>query len=288
MKKRVLCTGITSSHLWPAFCELQKRDDIELFGIKPPKAKDPSGPRIFSASFSHPEAIKLIFHDVQPTHVLHAAGICDLDASESNPDWTHQINVIGTRLIRGLSENIYFMYCSADLVFSGVNPPENGYAEDSQPNPVSIVGKTMAMAEKEVSIHKNFSILRVGLPMGDSVQGYKGPIDWIENRFKRGLPVTLFYDEYRSAIHTDEIGKMITELFLKEVQGIFHVGGPEPVSLYQMGQVISEYSPAYDKNLLKGRFTREEKNGPPRVINIHMDSSKTYQTLGWKARKWPD
>lgn len=274
--------------MWPTYCELRKRDDIDLFTIKPPKAKDPSGPGIFAASFSNAEEIKHIYDTVKPTHVLHGAGICDLDASESRPEWTHLINVIGTRLISQLAKDAYFMYCSADLVFSGVNHPANGYAEDSQPDPVSVVGKTLALAEKEVMQHNNSAILRVGLPMGDSVQGYKGPIDWIENRFKRNLPVTLFYDEFRSAIHTDDIGKMIAELFMREVRGIYHVGGPEPVSLYQMGQVISEYSPAYDKNLLKGRYTREEVGGPPRVINVHMDSSKTYQTLGWKARKWPD
>ncbi|MGL1901760.1 MAG: sugar nucleotide-binding protein [Fibrobacterales bacterium] len=286
--KRILCTGITAIHTWPAFCALLENESHEVFGIKPPKAKVPSGPNIFSASLNNPEDYKKIFEEVQPTHVLHAAGVCDLDGCEADPARAHRINVDGAALIRELSHNAYLMYCSADLVFSGVTPPQEGYAESHVPDPVSVVGKTYLLAEKEIEKHPRSAIVRMGLPMGPSIQGSKAAVDWIEGRFKKNRTVTLFYDEYRSAIHTDDVGEIITQLFNKEVTGLYHAGGPRPVSLYEMGDVISQYCETYDKSLLKGRYTHEEKNGPPRVKNVHMDSSRVYSLLGWTPKLWPE
>ncbi len=287
IKYRILCTGITAIHAWPVFSLLSQRDDVEVYGIKPPKAKQPKGPNIYSASLSNPEAYREIFREVNPTHVFHAAGVCDLDGCEADPDRAHRINVAGASLIRELSSDAYLMYCSADLVFSGVNPPEEGYAEHNTPDPVSVVGKTYLLAEKEIERHENSAIVRVGLPMGASIQGNKAAVDWIEGRFKKNLTVTLFYDEFRSAIHTEDIGNILTELFLSEVNGLFHAGGLKPVSLYEMGEAISSFNTEYDTSLLIGRYTHEEKNGPPRVKNVHMNSKKAYTTLGWTPKPWP-
>jgi dTDP-4-dehydrorhamnose reductase len=285
--KRILCTGITAIHAWPAFCKLLEEESNEIYGIKPPKAKAPSGPNIYAASLGDPDAYRKIFKEVQPTHVLHAAGVCDLDGCEADPARAHRINVEGARLIRELSANAYLLYCSADLVFSGVQPPAGGYTESHVPDPVSVVGKTYLLAEHEISQHPRAAIVRMGLPMGPSIQGSKAAVDWIEGRFKKSLQVTLFYDEFRSAIHTDDVGNIITQLFNREVTGLFHAGGPKAVSLYEMGDVISAYNDNYDKSLLRGRYTHEEQNGPPRVKNVHMDSSVVYSLLGWTPKLWP-
>ncbi len=35
-------------------------------------------------------------------------------------------------------------------------------------------------------------ILRISLPMGISFNGHAGAIDWIQSRFKKGKPATLY------------------------------------------------------------------------------------------------
>ena len=282
---RVLCTGITSTHAWPAFCELAKHEHIELFGIKPPKAKLPVGDNIFSVCITDVEKVTEIVNKIKPTHVLHAAGVCDLDACEADPERAEKINVQGTRLLSSLTQDAYFMYCSADLVFSGINPPPGGYKEHHEPDPVSVVGRTLFAAEKEARKHPKWAIIRIGLPMGPSVQGKKGAVDWIESRFKKGKPVTLFFDEFRSATPTDDMGKMIVELFMHEVTGYYHVAGPSTVSLYEMGKTILNYD-RYDHSLLTGIYIEEEKDGPPRIYNVALNAEKAINKLGWKPKRW--
>ncbi len=282
---RVLCTGITSTHAWPAFCELAKLKHIELFGIRPPKAKLPVGENIFDVCITDKEQITEIVEKINPTHVLHAAGVCDLDGCEGDPVRAERINVQGTKLLSSLTQDAYFMYCSADLVFSGVNPPPGGYEEHHEPDPVSVVGRTLLAAEMEVQKHPKWAIVRIGLPMGPSIQGKKGAVDWIESRFKKGRPVTLFFDEFRSATRTDDIGKMICELFMHEVTGYYNVAGPSTVSLYDMGKIILKYD-SYDHSLLTGIYIKEEKNGPPRVYDVSLNAEKTISKLGWKPKPW--
>ena len=121
--------------------------------------------------------------------------------------------------------------------------------------------------------------------MGPSIQGKKGAVDWIEGRFKKNKPATLFFDEFRSATPTDDMGKMICELFLHEVTGYYHVAGPSTVSLYEMGKIILEYD-NYDHSLLTGIYIEEEKNGPPRIYDVSLNSDKAYDKLGWKPKPW--
>lgn len=287
MKKRILCIGITSSHAWPVYSQLCEREDIELYGIRPARAKKPVGARVYPIGMDDYEGMRQKIQEINPTHIMHAGGVCDLDRFEADPDSAYAINVGGTRNICEAALDAYILYCSADLIFSGINPPAEGYHTESVPDPVSIIGKTIAGAELEMRKHPHAGIVRVALPMGASVQGYKGAVDFIESRFKKKLPVTLFHNEWRSAIHTDELGRIIIELLFREETGVYHAGGPEPVSLYRMGEVILGWGD-YDPLLLKGMHIHEEVDGPPRVHNVHMDSRPTYDMLGWKARPWPD
>ena len=78
---------------------------------------------------------------------------------------------------------------------------------------------------------------------------------------------------------------MICELFMHEVTGFYHVGGPSTVSLYEMGKVILQYD-NYDASLLTGIFIEEEKNGPPRVYNVSLNAEKACKKLGWKPKSW--
>jgi dTDP-4-dehydrorhamnose reductase len=284
---RVLITGITSIHGWPMYQKLKSLlGPDELFGIRPPQMKIPAGENVRSVCMTDCEALVKIRDEFRPTHVLHAAGVCDLDICEARPQYAHDINVTGAaNIVSVFAPECYIMYLSADLVFSGHLPPAGGYGETDPPDPVSVVGKTYLLAEREMAAARRRSIVRIGLPMGDSIQGEKGAVDFIEGRLRRGLPMSLFHDEYRSCIECGELADIVVELFFREAEGLFHVGGPRPVSLYEIGERILRRG-NYKKDALKRWSRADDVNGPPRIGNVHLNSGKVEGLLGRKIGEW--
>jgi dTDP-4-dehydrorhamnose reductase len=284
---RVLITGITSIHGWPIYKKLKTVLPPDcLFGVRPPNMTIPDNHNVASICMTDEPELMRLRNEFRPTHVLHAAGVCDLDVCEAKPRYAHDINVTGTRnIVSVFSASCYIMYLSADLVFSGNSASNRGYAETDKPDPVSVVGKTYLLAEKKMAKAPRHSIIRIGLPMGDSIQGKKGAIDFIEGRLKRGLPMSLFHDEYRSCIDCEDLADAIVSLFSMEAEGLFHVGGPRAVSLYEIGERILNRG-NYGRKALMKWARADEVNGPPRIGNVHLNSGKAERFLGRMIREW--
>jgi dTDP-4-dehydrorhamnose reductase len=284
---RILITGITSIHGWPIYGRLGSlADSGRLFGIRPPNMRIPADENVDSLCITDSIKLAQVRDEFQPTHVLHAAGVCDLDVCEARPQYAYDINVTGARnIVSVFSESCYIMYLSADLVFSGNKTSAGGYSETDMPDPVSIVGKTILQAESEISKAPRHAIVRLGLPMGNSIQGKKGAVDFIEGRLKRGLPMSLFHDEYRSCIGCEDLADAVVSLFSMEVEGLFHVGGPRAVSLYEIGDRILKRG-NYKKEALRKMSRKDEVNGPPRIGNVHLNSEKAERFLGRAFKVW--
>jgi len=275
LNRRVLLTGTTSIHGWPVFQKFRsKYPQEQIFAIRPPKMRIPQGNNVIAECITQIDSFRKIKHEFNPTHIIHCAGVCDLDVCEERPHWAYNINVNGAKTIREVfGEDCHIIYLSADLVFSGEEYPQKGYREEHYPDPVSVAGKTIFQAEEEIKKSLYWCILRLGLPLGDSITGTKGAIDWIEGRFKKNRPVTLFHDEIRSCIECRELANYVFFAHQEELQGLFHLGGNKVMSLYQIGKkVLAKKN--YPKNLLNTISRKEEKNGPPRIGNVTLDSTK--------------
>lgn len=280
VNKRIFFTGVTSIHGYPVFKAFLNDPESEVYGIRPPKVLEPGGTNIISCCITNRDMLYHIRKTFQPTHVIHCAGVCDLDVCEERPHWAHAMNTDGASAIAEVFNDTRIIYLSADLVFSGKAPPENGYNERCIPDPVSVAGKTIAAAEKIIEQCDNACILRLGLPIGTSVTGTKGAIDFVEGRFKRNLPVTLFHDEFRSCIQCYDIVKSLMAIINLDICGYWHLGGPVKYSLYSIGKYVLDKN-RYPANLLKGILRKDELNGPPRMGDVSLNSSKLISLLGF-------
>ncbi len=272
---KILITGITSIHGWPIFLRLQKLlPESRLFGIGPPKSKTYVTDNVRSMCITNRAQLKKIRDTFKPTHVIHCAGVCDLDVCEQRPHWARAINVEGTKIVADIfGDTVPILYLSTDLVFSGNNTPVGGYAENNLPDPVSVVGRTFAEAEKRVQQCRNHCIVRLGLPLGESINGDKGAVDWIEGRFRRSLPVTLFHDEYRSCVCCTEISTMVQSVLESGIEGLFHFGGKKRWSLFDVGEYVLKKG-GYSPDLLNGIMRCQEKSGPPRIGDVSLNSDR--------------
>ena len=284
MSARVLVTGITSIHGWPIYTALRKTLGTQgVYGLRPPKTAAPDGENVASVCMTDTGALADVRESFRPDLVIHAGGVCDLDVCEERPEWAQELNVDGAKNVTDQFADVPIVFLSTDLVFSGNAHPPRGYTEDCPTDPVSVVGRTFLAAEEEIARAPRHAILRLGLPIGDSVQGTKGAVDWIEGRYRRGLRATLFHDECRSGIDCDELARCVLEFIERDGQGLYHLGGPRAFSLYEIGQRVLERGP-YDSELLDTCSRLDEVDGPPRVGNVGLNSNRLETLLGRAIR----
>ena len=163
-------------------------------------------------------------------------------------------------------------------MFSGEGVPAGGYTESLPPDPVSVVGRTMLQAEARIAACPRHCIVRLALPLGDSLSGRQGRAGLDRKPFSDALPVTLFYDEYRSCIECRDLGPVFERILTRNLTGLYHLGGVRPWSLYEIGQHVLKRG-RMPSELLFGRFRKDEKNGPPRIGNVALNSTKLAEAL---------
>jgi dTDP-4-dehydrorhamnose reductase len=146
------------------------------------------------------------------------------------------------------------------------------------------------MAEAEqliVAADPAAAILRISLPMGPSFNRHAGAIDWIQSRFRHGRPATLYFDEVRSCTYTDDLNRVFEWFLAGPEHGLYHLGGPRPITLYQIAQIVNRVG-GYDPKLLKGCPRMAAGPIPPRAGNVNMCSAKLSVALGVQPfRPWP-
>jgi dTDP-4-dehydrorhamnose reductase len=151
-----------------------------------------------------------------------------------------------------------------------------------------VYGKTMVAAEQLLHDWLPAAcILRISLPMGISFNGHAGAIDWIQSRFKHCRPATLYFDEVRTPAYTDCLNRLYERVLASELGGLYHAGGPRPLSLYEIAQVINRVG-GYDPNLLNGCPRIDAGPIPPRAGDVTMDSTALADALGDELLdQWP-
>ena len=115
--------------------------------------------------------------------------------------------------------------------------------------------------------------------MGISFNGHAGAIDWIQSRFAKQKPATLYFDEVRTPTYVECLNEVIEEVFAKRITGLFHAGGPTQLSLYQIAQIVNRVG-GYRPELLMGCPRIDAGAMPPRAGNVTMNSQKLRLALG--------
>jgi dTDP-4-dehydrorhamnose reductase len=121
-------------------------------------------------------------------------------------------------------------------------------------------------------------VLRISLPMGVSFNSHAGAIDWIQSRFKKGRPATLYFDEIRTPAYTDCLNRLYERVLASDLAGLYHAGGPRALSLYQIAQIVNRVG-GYDPNLLMGCPRHAAGPIPPRAGNVTMNSRALAEAL---------
>jgi dTDP-4-dehydrorhamnose reductase len=310
----LLITGIAGVAGYNAFHYFRRRYGKQVIAIRRTDNWPLRGEGIVACDGDDREGLARLFDRHQFAAVLNAEGTCKLKSCELDPAMAQRINIesIETLLdvIGGTTTRL--VHLSIDLVYSGTRG--GGHVEDDWTDPVTIYGKTMAEAERILLASKprpvvadpasmpphpqplshegrgehGAAILRISLPMGISFNGHAGAIDWIQSRFKKGKPATLYFDEVRTPTYTDCLNPLLASVLARrDLTGLFHAGGPRRLSLFQIAQIVNRVG-GYDPELLHGCPRIEAGPIPPRAGDVSMDSSKLARALGYDPfDPWP-
>ena len=284
----LLITGISGVAGYNALHYYRQLYPEQVIGIRQKDNWRLTGPGIEICNAEDRDGLQRLFEKYRFAAILDCAGNCALKSCELDPTMAWRINVDGVRNLVDVAKEFgsRFVHLSIDLVFSGLG--DGGHHEEHPTDPVTVYGKTMVAAEQLILAEMpQACILRISLPMGISFNGHAGAIDWIQSRFKKHKPATLYYDEVRTPTYTDCMNPLYAAVLSSDLAGLYHAGGPRRVSLYEIAQIINRVG-GYDPQLLRGCPRIEAGPVPPRAGNVSMNSGRLSAALGFEPfHPWP-
>lgn len=284
----MLVTGVAGVPGYNAFHYFRAIYGDRVIGIRHRDNWPLTAPGIVACNAEDEDAVAKLWRRHGFASVVNCTGSCRLKSCELDPDLAYRVNVRGTETImrHAAATDARVIHLSSDLVFGGREG--GGYREIDVPDPVTVYGRTMVEAEACVSaLRPDAAILRISLPMGISFNGHAGAIDWIQSRFRKSRPATLYFDEVRTPTYTSCLNRLFARLLRAPVSGTFHAGGPQRLSLYQIAQIVNRVG-GYEPALLKGCMRAEAGPMPPRAGDVSLNSDKLHRDLGEPAfYVWP-
>ena len=180
--------------------------------------------------------------------IVHAFELGDPRKAEHYPDLAHQFNVRPTEVIAeyAASRAIPVIFLSSFMVFDGFK--KNPYIAANSPSPISVYGRSKALAEKHLLDRNSHSIiLRTGWLL-DSTEG-----SWLDRQVGDaidGLPLLCSAGHFINPTSIHDIANVVVAVIRQvlcsiEVWGVYHYGGNEPVSHAELLQCIGKSLAAF-------------------------------------------
>ena len=214
---------------------------------------------------------------LKPDLLIHCAALSRTKACEQDPDQAHRINVEVTAHLAQLSKHIPFIFLSSGEVFDG---KIGWYSETDEPNPINVYGQTKLEAEQTVLQNPGHTVVRIVLTAGNSATGDRSFVEDMCRTAKAGKNVTLYADEFRCPLPAGVIARTIWELVDRKQPGLYHLGGSERLSRWEIGEALLPWYPELKGHLIKGSSLNHV--GSPRPADLSLRCDKIQSLLSFR------
>lgn len=228
--------------------------------------------------------MKEIFSSFKPKVVIHTAAVTNsIPLPGQDPKEVFNVNVSATQNIADLCNQFdsKLIYISTDLVYAGYRG--SMLKEDAKLIPVSLYAETKLMGEMKVmETLENYLILRTALLFGFGLNHSCCHFHKMNDELKKGNPVKLFVDQFRTPIALREAMETITKIAQMDITNeIINLGGDERASRYEMGEILC-FVAGYDKSLLE-KISLIDVPELPKVEDVSLNTDKL-QSLDFKQK----
>jgi dTDP-4-dehydrorhamnose reductase len=207
--------------------------------------------------------------EVEPTAILHAAALTNVDLCEENPARADAINRGSTQTLADYAnaQNVRLVVVSTDSVFDGAR---GNYAETDVPAPLNEYARSKLRAEQAAASIEDHLVARTNL-FARSTRGV-GLAEWILRELSAGHSITGFSDVIFSPLYCRELATRLIELVVGTQRGLLHLGSTDAVSKLEFAQLIAD---AYglDAGLVKPGLLSDVPMKAPRPANTSLNTS---------------
>ncbi len=184
-------------------------------------------------------ALDSTLEEIQPDWLIHCAAMANLEECESHPAQAKRLNadLPAELAIACARRNIKLVHLSTDAVFDGTKP--GAYTEEDVPNPQSVYAQTKLEGERAVqSLNRQAVIARVNF-YGWSLSGRRSLGEFFVNNLSEGKTVYGFTDVIFCPMWVNHLAQTLLAMLEKDLQGLYHVVGAQPMSKYQFGVAVA-------------------------------------------------
>jgi len=231
------------------------------------------------------EDIAQVMSAFKPSHVIHTAAMTNVDACELDAATCQKINVDAVRYLASECQKmgVHFQLLSTDFVFDG---EKGNYAEEDQPNPLSVYARSKVEGEKLVlhMPHLNYSIVRTIIVYGKGQNLSRSNIVlWAKDALQKGQELTIIDDQFRAPTWADDLAWACIQICRQNEQGIFHIAGPETMSIFALVERIAKH---YHLPMSQVKRTDSSTLNQPAVRppKTGFNLSKAEKVLGYRPK----
>jgi dTDP-4-dehydrorhamnose reductase len=219
-------------------------------------------------------AARALVQSLQPSAVIHCAALSRTNECERDPERARRVNVQATAQLADAAQDIPFFFLSSGEVFDGRH---SWYKETDEARPVNVYGRTKLEAEQIVLRNPRHTVLRIVLTAGRSQNGDRSFVEDMCRIAKAGNDVTLYADEFRCPLPAGVIARVIWELIDRNPPGLYHLGGSERLSRWEIGQALLPWYPELNGRLVQG--SSRTHVGAPRPADLSLACDKLQSLL---------
>jgi dTDP-4-dehydrorhamnose reductase len=250
-------------------------------------AATPPGVEALEMNLLDRASIAAALEHARPDAVVHCAAQSNPDRCERDPEPAARLNEDAagelSRACRG--RGVRLVALSTDLVFPGDRP---FVSEQDATGPILVYGRTKLRGEEALLAESpEAAVMRLALVAGRGYGAKGTSTETIAWALRAGRPVRLYTDQIRTPVDSASVADAVARALERAASGRFHLGGPEPVSRYQLGLRVASVLglPADGIVPVTGA---ELPQDAPRPRDTSLDSTRARRELGWEPRGLDD
>lgn len=251
---------------------------VNRYSVCPPE-------RYQSFDITEERQVQDVINAYRPTHIIHTAAMTNVDQCELNPEACDLVNRQAVQMLAKfcVQNEIHLQLLSTDFVFDGTSGP---YKETDAPAPLSVYARSKVEAERVLqnTIGLSYSIVRTIIVYGTGENlSRSNLILWAKEALKKGEPLQIVDDQFRAPTWAPDLAWACLRICELNETGIFHIAGPETLSIYQIVERIAAfYGHSMEQVSKLSSTTLKQPAKRPPVTGFILD--KAHQTLGFQPQ----